>query len=97
MSDELRPEYQFDSRKAKPNRFAAADTVEIYIPLLNEGTDVLRPTRAIVLGPDVVQVLTTSDYDPAVEEWAFPPGSRVRSVSEVRDGRQLLIARNRLA
>ena len=76
---------------------SSTDTVEIYIPLLNEGTDVLRPTRAIVLGPDVVQVLTTTDYDPAIEEWQFPPGSRVRCVSEFRGNRQLLVARNRLA
>jgi hypothetical protein len=75
---------------------SSTDTVEIYIPLLNEGTDVLRPTRGIVLGPDVVQVLATTDYDPAVEEWEFSPGSRVRCVSEFREGRQLLIARNRL-
>jgi hypothetical protein len=73
------------------------DTVEIYIPLLNEGTDVLRPTRGLLLGQDVVRVLATTDYDPAIEEWEFPPGSRVQCVSEFRGGRQLLIARNRLA
>ncbi|HBI44938.1 MAG TPA: hypothetical protein DDY78_19095 [Planctomycetales bacterium] len=76
---------------------SSTDTVEIYVPLLNEGTDVLRPTRGLLLGADVVQVLATTDYDPAVEEWEFPPGSRVRCVSEFRGGRQLLIARNRLS
>jgi hypothetical protein len=75
---------------------SSTNTVEIYIPLLNEGTDVLRPTKGLLLGPDVVHVLATTDYDPAIEEWEFPPGSRVRCVSEFREGRQLLIARNRL-
>jgi hypothetical protein len=75
---------------------SSTDTVEIYIPLLSEGTDVLRPAKGLVLGTDVVQVLATTDYDPAIEEWEFPPGSRVRCVSEFREGRQLLIARNRL-
>jgi hypothetical protein len=71
--------------------------VEIFIRLLNEGTDVLRPTTGLVLGPNEVQVLPTSDYDPTVEEWEFPPGARVRCSREVRSGRELLVARQRLA
>jgi hypothetical protein len=51
------------------------DTVEIYIALLNEWTEVLHPARGIVLGPDMVQVLATTDYNPAVEESESPPGS----------------------
>ena len=65
-------------------------------PLLNEGTDVLRPTTGLLLGPDIVQVAATADYDPANEEWEFPPGSRVRCVSEIRGGRKLLVARQRI-
>jgi hypothetical protein len=68
-------------------------TVDLYIPLLNEGTEVLRPTQGLLLAPDAVQVLATADYDPAVEEWEFPPGSKVRCVSEMRNGRTLLVAR----
>jgi hypothetical protein len=71
--------------------------VEIFVPLLNEGTDVLRPTQALLLGPNEVQVLATPDYDPTVEEWEFPPGSRVRYEPEMRDGRELLVARHRIA
>jgi hypothetical protein len=41
---------------------SSINTVEIYIPLRNEGTEVLRPTTGLVLGSDVVQVLATSDY-----------------------------------
>ncbi|MFN4258382.1 MAG: hypothetical protein ACK4RK_03740 [Gemmataceae bacterium] len=70
--------------------------VEIFIPLLNEGTDVLRPTQGLVMGPDEIQVLATPDYDPTIEEWEFPPGSKVRCVSESREGRKLLVARQRI-
>ena len=76
---------------------SSTDTVEIYIPLLNEGTDVLRPTKGLVIGPDIVQVVATEDYDPVIEEWEFPPGSKVRCVSEFRGGRTLLVARSRIA
>lgn len=76
---------------------SSTNAVEIFIPLLNEGTDVLRPTQALVLGPNEVQVLATPDYDPAVEEWEFPPGSRVKYVAEIRGGRELLVARHRIA
>lgn len=45
-ADELRPEYRFDYRKAKPNRFADQ---------LREGGVV------VVLDPDVSEVFTTPD------------------------------------
>ena len=76
---------------------SSTKTVELYIPLLNEGTDVLRPTKGLLLESDVVQVLATTDYDPAIEDWEFPPGSRVRCVFETRGHRKLLIARHRIA
>ncbi len=45
MSDELRPEYQFDYREAKPNRFAAG----------------LKPGgRLVVLDPEVAEVFHSS-------------------------------------
>jgi len=75
---------------------SSINRVEIFVPLLNEGTDVLRPTQGRVLGADEIQVLPTSDYDPAIEEWQFPPGTRVRCEREVRSGRELLVARQRI-
>ena len=75
---------------------SSIDTVDIYIPLLNEGTDVLRPTKGLIFNADVFQVLATVDYDPTIEEWEFPPGSKVRCVSEIRGGRKLLVARQRI-
>jgi hypothetical protein len=76
---------------------SSTDAVEIFVPLLNEGTDVLRPTTGLVLEPNLVRVRATPDYDPAVEEWEFPPGSKVRCVSEVRDHRNVLVARHHVA
>jgi hypothetical protein len=46
MNDELRPEYQFDYSKAKPNRFAAG---------LKKGG------RVVVLDPEVAEVFRTSE------------------------------------
>jgi hypothetical protein len=76
---------------------SSTSKTEVYVPLLNEGTDVLRPTQGLVLGADEVQVLPTPSYDPADEEWEFPPGTRVKCVREVRGGRELLVARQRIA
>lgn len=75
---------------------SSTSTIDIYVPLRNEGTDVLRPTRGLVLGRDDVQLLAAPDYDPTVEDWEFPPGTRVRYVREVRGGRELLVARHRI-
>ena len=75
---------------------SSTEPIVVYIPLLNEGTDVLRPTTALVLGPQTVQILPTSDYDASVEEWQFPPGSKVRCTPEVRGGREVLVARQRI-
>jgi hypothetical protein len=75
---------------------SSTKTVEIFIPLLNEGTDVLRPTQGRILGTNEIQVLPTPDYDPAIEEWQFPPGTKVRCERESRGGRELLVARQRI-
>ena len=72
----------------------STDVIPLHIPLLNEGTDVLRPTTGIFVAPDVVRVQATDDYDPDDEEWQFPPGSEVRCVAELRGGVQILVARS---
>jgi hypothetical protein len=76
---------------------AHTNTVVIHIALLNEGTDVLRPTTGLVVRPGVVRVLATSDYDPAAEEWEFPPGSEVQCQTEMHSGRKVLVARRPVA
>lgn len=71
------------------------NAVEIYVPLLNEGTDVVRPTKGISLGDMKYQVLPTPDYSTLSEEWEFPPGSIVECRIERREGKQMLLARHR--
>jgi hypothetical protein len=51
MSDELRDEYQFDYRQAKPNRFAA---------------DLKKGGRLVVLEPEVAAAFQQSDAVNAV-------------------------------
>jgi len=76
---------------------SSTSVAEIFIPLLNEGTDVVRPTNGLLLGGNEFQVLATPNYDPNDEEWEFPPGSKVRCVRESRSGREVLVARQRIA
>lgn len=69
------------------------DTELIYIPLLNEGVPVLRPTKGRYIGGDEYVVLPTQDYDPEGETWEFPPGSVVACTREMHEREALLVAR----
>jgi hypothetical protein len=71
------------------------DAVDMYVPLLNEGTDVVRPTKGVPLGGTRYKVLPIPDYSADLEEWEFPPGSIVECRIERRKGKQVLVARNR--
>jgi hypothetical protein len=53
-------------------------TETIYIRLLDEGTDVWRPTLGRRVGPMTYEVLPTPNYDPGDEKWEFVPGRVVR-------------------
>jgi len=75
----------------------STNVIQIYVPLLNEGTDVVRPTNGVLLAPDLVRVEPTEDYDPELEEWQFPPGSEVRCVRERRGATEILVARERVS
>ena len=59
--------------------------VEICVRLLDEGTDVSRPTQGAILGDGLFELLPTDNYDPDDEHWEFLPGSIVRA-TEVLDG-----------
>lgn len=72
---------------------SSTSNMTIYIPLLNEGTSVVRPTQAVKLGENMYRVLPTQDFDPNDEEWEFPPGSIVECILETRGGREVLVAR----
>jgi hypothetical protein len=52
-----------------------ASSQEIYVALLNEGTEVWRPVQARALGGGEFEIL---GIVPAGELWQFPPGTRVR-------------------
>jgi len=49
-------------------------TTTIFMPLLNEGTDVWRPVEAEALGNGRYRVMGQASND---EEWAFPSGVTV--------------------
>jgi hypothetical protein len=42
-----------------------------------------------------VEILATPDYDPSLEEWEFPPGSKVKCTWQLRGDRKLLVAQQR--
>jgi hypothetical protein len=47
----------------------------VYMPLLNEATEVWRPVEATLMPDDTYRVEGPMEED---EEWAFPPGTVVR-------------------
>ena len=69
-----------------------AQTVEIYIRLLDEGTECSRPTKALDLGNGLFKVLPTSNYDPRDEVWEFPPDSIVRTELRRSEGNEFRLA-----
>jgi hypothetical protein len=52
--------------------------IKVYVRLLEEGTDVSRPTEAYQVGDHIYKLLPTQHYDSLDEKWEFPPGSLVR-------------------
>ena len=70
--------------------------VKLYIPLLNEGTPVLRPTTGMWLRGNIYKVLAVENYDPEDEEWRFPPESIVECRHELQNGEAVLVARKKV-
>jgi hypothetical protein len=72
----------------------------IYVALLNEGTDVWRPTTGEKIGDDVFKILATPDYDPDDEQWEFLPDTIVKCKIEVKNiagkNQTILIANERV-
>jgi hypothetical protein len=68
--------------------------VTIYIPLIHEGTPVVRPTQGVPMGGNVFLVRATADYDPNDEIWEFMPGSTVNCFLERHEGDDILVARS---
>jgi hypothetical protein len=66
--------------------------VTVYVLLLDEGTEVFRPTEADPCGTGLYRFRITPDYDPDDESWEFPPGT-LEKVEERRGGNFLLAVR----
>jgi hypothetical protein len=66
--------------------------VKIFVYLLEEGTDVWRPTEAVPIGDGLFKILPTPEYDPEDEVWEFPPGSIVRCETRQDDSGQYIVA-----
>jgi hypothetical protein len=54
--------------------------IELHVRLLNDGTEVFRPTRALKLGGGLFKLIASADYDPNHETWEHLPGATVRVV-----------------
>jgi hypothetical protein len=70
----------------------ASNTEIVFVKLLDEGTDVLRPVPATKILNGVYKLLATDDYDPEFETWEFPPGSKVRCEHQKLDFEIILVA-----
>ena len=53
------------------------NVIQVYVKLLNEGTEVFRPTSALEVEKGWFRMLATPDYDPENEQWEFLPGQIV--------------------
>jgi hypothetical protein len=66
----------------------------MYMPLLSEGTDVLRPVVAFEIGNNTYKILGTKQGlrpDELDEEWLFPIGSYVRGKIKHDENGEILI------
>lgn len=67
-------------------------TTTVYVRLLDEGTDVFRPTEAEHAAEGVFRLLPTPDYDPDDEHWEFLPGALVRcQIMRLHGGERLVV------
>jgi hypothetical protein len=65
---------------------------EIYVRLLEEGTEVYRPVAATQLESSVYLIDSRASYNTVDETWEFPPGSRVVVIKKVLSGETKLVA-----
>jgi hypothetical protein len=68
------------------------DAITIYVRLLDEGTEVWRPAKAVTVGEGLYRLLATPDYDLVDEEWEFPPGSIVAGKQKIGSDGEFLAA-----
>jgi hypothetical protein len=66
----------------------------IFVRLLDEGTDVLRPVQATILAFGGFRIVEPEDYDAEYEVWEFKPGSVVRCEERHVENETILVAVN---
>jgi hypothetical protein len=67
-------------------------TTVVYIRLLDEGTDVFRPTLADRTSDGFYRLKPTENYDSEDEHWEFLPGQVVKCESMKLHGGERLVA-----
>lgn len=69
------------------------NTTLIYVQLLEEGTDTVQGTQAVIIGNGLYKLLPTSNYDPEDTIWEFLPGTVVKCKPwKTADGEPILLA-----
>jgi hypothetical protein len=71
---------------------AQANLETIYVRLLDEGTEVVRPAPARRLSEGLYELLPTANYNPADENWEFLPGSKVAVQQTIMGNQQIQLA-----
>lgn len=66
----------------------------VFMPLLNEGTDVWRPVKATLISPNTYRI---DGEMPDDQEWTFRPGAVVRCVEKAFAGGNVGLTVVRLA
>jgi hypothetical protein len=64
----------------------------IFVRLLDEGTDVMRPVQAAKVVSGNFRLIEPTDYDPEYETWEFAPDSIVRCETRRVADQMILIA-----
>ena len=54
--------------------------IELHVRLLNEGTEIYRPTRGLKMGGGLFTLVASPGYNSGGEAWEFLPGAVVRVV-----------------
>lgn len=68
----------------------------IYVRLLNEGTDVWRPTSGEKIAEDIYKILPTKNYHTDDEQWEFAPGTIVKCELQKKSNGKILVAVKKL-
>jgi len=70
-----------------------SSTRRVYVRLLGEGTDAWRPAVGMFTYDDEsICELCDEGYDEELEQWEFPPGSKVRCEMQLRGGERYWVA-----